>query len=69
MLVTRSVPLSLVVFFFYGIAAELLLFDNISGIMDLPGMLFFGTFYVFLFGTPIWIAKKINELLPVHRNP
>jgi len=43
-LVTRSVPLSLVVFFLFGIAAELLLFDNIGSIMDLPGMLFFGTF-------------------------
>jgi hypothetical protein len=43
-LVTRSVPLSLVVFFLFGIAAELLLFDNIGSMMDLPGMLFFGTF-------------------------
>jgi hypothetical protein len=69
MLLTRSVPLSLVVFFFYGIAAELLLFNNIGGVTDMSAMLFFGTFYVFLFGTPIWIAKKINEILPVHRNP
>ncbi|MCX6682657.1 MAG: hypothetical protein NTY71_06710 [Methanoregula sp.] len=47
-LVTRSVPLSLVVFFLFGIAAELLLFDNIGSMMDLPGMLFFGTLSLFV---------------------
>jgi hypothetical protein len=59
-IVQRSVQASLIVFFVYGVVAELLLFNNIRGITDIPGILFFGLFYVFLFGTPIWIARKLS---------
>jgi hypothetical protein len=48
----------------YGIAVELLLFKNIRGITDIPGVLFFGLFYVFLFGTPVWIVKRLSVHLP-----
>jgi hypothetical protein len=68
-LVTRSVPLSLVVFFLYGVAAELLLFGNIRGISDIPGILFFGLFYLFLFGMPVWIVKKMQARLTIKNNP
>ena len=39
----------LVVFFIYGVIAETFLFRNITA---LPGVLFFGVLYVFLFGVP-----------------
>jgi len=66
-LIARSVPISLVVFFLYGIAAELLLFNNIAGITDILGVLFFGAFYVFIFGTPVWIVKRLSVLVPADK--
>jgi hypothetical protein len=63
-IVPRSVQASLIVFFVYGIAAELLLFKNIRGITDILGVLFFGLFYVFLFGTPVWIVKRLSVHVP-----
>ncbi|MFA5411768.1 MAG: hypothetical protein WC350_00250 [Candidatus Micrarchaeia archaeon] len=53
--------LALAVFFFYGVLAEMFLFHNITGPTDIPGILFFGAFYVFLFGIPIWITKRISK--------
>lgn len=57
LLVTRSARCALIVFFAYGIAAELFLFGTIGGVGDSAGILFFGLFYVFLFGTPVWISR------------
>lgn len=59
-IVQRSVQVSLIVFFVYGVVAELLLFQNIRGITDIPGILFFGLYYVFLFGTPLWIVQEFR---------
>ena len=53
--------LSLAIFFLYGVLAEMLLFHNISGPGDILGMLFFGSFYAFLFGAPIWITGKMSK--------
>jgi hypothetical protein len=50
---------SLAIFFVYGVIAEMLLFKNVKGIFDIAGILFFGLFYVFLFGVPLWFARKI----------
>lgn len=55
--VTRSARLALAFMFLYGVSAELLLFHTIQGISDIPGILFFGLFYVFLFGMPVFIVK------------
>ncbi|MDO8460760.1 MAG: hypothetical protein Q7S74_06640 [Nanoarchaeota archaeon] len=55
-----SIKLSLIVFFVYGVLSEMLLFGNIHGYLDILGILFFGFFYVFLFGVPIWLARKFN---------
>lgn len=52
---------SLAIFFIYGVIAEMFLFHNITGPADIPGILFFGLFYVFLFGVPIWMAKRISN--------
>lgn len=47
------------VIFIYGVIAELFLFKNINGFSDILGILFFGLFYVFLFGLPYLISAKI----------
>lgn len=52
---------SLAIFFIYGVLAEMFLFHNITGPTDILGILFFGLFYVFLFGVPIWIVKRISN--------
>ncbi|MEW5996141.1 MAG: hypothetical protein AB1657_00920 [Candidatus Micrarchaeota archaeon] len=61
LVVQRLGKSSLAVFFVYGVLAELFLFHNITGFTDIAGILFFGAFYVFLFGVPIWITKKISH--------
>jgi hypothetical protein len=50
---------TLIIIFAYGVLAEWLLFTNIKGLTDIPGILFFGLFYLFLFGVPYWISKKL----------
>ena len=67
LLVVRSVRLSLGAAFVYGVVAEWLLFGNVRGITDDPGILFFGFFYVFLFGTPIWIARRVSARPPADK--
>jgi hypothetical protein len=58
-IINKNWFIALIVFFLYGFIVELLLFKNISGFTDIPGILFFGFFYVFLFGTPRYIYRKI----------
>ena len=55
--VTNKIALTL--FFIYGVLAEYFVFMNIKSVIDFPGILFFGFLYVFLFGVPIAIYKKI----------
>jgi hypothetical protein len=50
---------SLIIVFLYGFVGEWLLFHNVSGPTDILGILFFGCFYLFLFGLPAWFARKI----------
>ncbi len=68
MIIRRSLQASLIVFFVYGVVAELLLFKNIRGITDIPGILFFGFFYVFLFGTPLWIVQIFRGRMHTDHN-
>ena len=49
--------MALVAFFVYGGIAELILFGNVG---DVVGFVFFGCLYIFLFGVPIWITKKLT---------
>jgi len=51
--------IALTIFFIYGVLAEYFVFMNIKSVTDFPGILFFGFLYVFLFGVPIVIYKKI----------
>jgi hypothetical protein len=46
-------------FFCFGVIAEMLVFGNIRGPTDLPGILFFGIQYIALFGTPYLITKRV----------
>lgn len=50
---------ALVLIFAYGVLAEWLLFGNIHGPTDSAGILFFGLFYLFLFGVPRWISNRL----------
>ena len=52
---------NLIIIFLYADLAEWLLFHNIKGPTDIPGILFFGFFYLFLFGVPYWISKKLAK--------
>ena len=47
----------LAAFFVYGGIAELILFGNVGNVV---GFVFFGCLYIFLFGVPIWITKKLT---------
>ena len=51
--------IALILFFIYGVLAEYFVFMNIKSVIDISGILFFGFLYVFLFGVPIVIYKKI----------
>jgi len=51
---------SLIVFFVYGVVVEMFLFGNIKGPKDVPGILFFGLLYVFLFWTPMWLVNLLK---------
>jgi hypothetical protein len=56
----RISPLAVVMAFFcFGVIAEMLVFGNIRGPTDLPGILFFGIQYIALFGTPYLITKRV----------
>lgn len=52
---------SLVGFFVYGVVAEWLFFKNVQGLTDIPGVLFFGGLYVFLFGVPYLLVKVLGR--------
>ena len=49
--------MALAAFFVYGGIAELILFGNVG---DVVGFVFFGCLYIFLFGVPIWLTKKLT---------
>ena len=49
--------MALTAFFVYGGIAELILFGNVG---DVVGFVFFGCLYIFLFGVPIRITKKLT---------
>ena len=49
--------MALTAFFVYGGIAELILFGNVG---DVVGFVFFGCLYIFLFGVPIWLTKKLT---------
>ena len=49
--------MALAAFFVYGGIAELILFGHVG---DVVGFVFFGCLYIFLFGVPIWLTKKLT---------
>lgn len=51
---------ALTVFFVYGVVVEMFLFGNIKGPADIPGILFFGLLYVFLFWTPMRLVNHLK---------
>jgi len=60
LLVPRYSRLTLIIIFFtYGVLAEMFIFKNIAALSDVLGIIFFGGLYIVLFGVPLLMQNLI----------